>query len=138
MRIIRLAAPFLAIAMAALPAVSLHSQQYGPQQGDHDHDAMQRDSGQWDAPPSEFSEISRQGFHDGIQAARFDMENHRGMDPRDSRMFRHPPVDRGQRHDYRQGFIQGYNVAMHHGHDGDRDHRDHDGDHHNDGHPYGL
>lgn len=135
MRIIRLAAPFLAIAMAALPAVSLHAQQYGSQQGDHDHDAMQRDSGQWDAPPSEFSETSRQGFHDGIEAARADMENHRGMDAHDSRMFRHPPVDHHQRHDYRQGFIQGYNVAMHHAHDGDRDH---DGDHHNDDHPNGV
>ncbi len=55
------------------------------------------------------------------------------MDPRHSRMFRHPPVDRRDRNDYRQGFIQGYNVAMQHAHDGGRDHRDHD-DHH-DGSP---
>jgi hypothetical protein len=129
MRTTYLAAPFLAFALAAFPAVSLHAQQYGPQQGgDHDHDASQ----QWDAPPSEFRETARQGFHDGIEAARFDMQNQRGMDPHNARMFRHPPVDRDQRHDYRQGFVQGYNVGMQHAHDGD--HRDHDGDHH-DGQP---
>jgi hypothetical protein len=128
MRTIRLAAPFLAIALAALPAVSLHAQQYSPQQGDRD--SAHGDSGQWDAPPSEFSDVSRQGFHDGIEAARFDFDNHRGMDPRDSRMFRHPPVPREQRHDYQEGFLRGYDVGMHHAHDGDRDHRYHDGDHH--------
>ena len=128
---IRLAAPFLAIALAALPATRLHAQQYGPQQQGSqqgDRNPGQHDSGQWDTPPSEFHDTARQGFHDGIEAARFDMENQRGMDPHSSRMFRHPPVERNQRQDYRQGFIQGYNEAMHHAHDGD--HRDRDGDHH--------
>jgi hypothetical protein len=133
MRTTYFAAPLLAFALAAFPAVSLHAQQYGPPQ-DHDHDAAQRDSGQWDAPPSEFHDTERQGFHDGIEAARFDMENNRGMDPHRSRMFRHPPVSGEMRHEYREGFVQGYNVAMQHGHDRDRDHRDHDGDHHDDDH----
>lgn len=35
----------------------------------HDHD--------WDAPPAEFREAQRQGFHDGIEGARKDFENHR-------------------------------------------------------------
>ena len=128
MRAIRLAAPFLAFALAALPAVSLHAQQYGPPQGDRD--SAQRDSGQWDAPPAEFHDAGRRGFHDGIEAARSDFDNHGQMDARRSPMFRHPPVPEEARHEYREGFMRGYDVSMHHAHEGDRDHRDHDGDHH--------
>jgi hypothetical protein len=44
-------------------------------------------------------------------------------------MFRHPPVPEEARHEYREGFMRGYDVSMHHHHDGDHD-RDRDGDHH--------
>ena len=104
MRTIRLAAPFLAFALAALPAVS-----------------------QWDAPPAEFHDAGRRGFHDGIEAARSDFDSHGQMDARRSPMFRHPPVPEEARHEYREGFMRGYDVSMHHHHDGDHDH---DGDHH--------
>ena len=38
--------------------------------------------GGWDAPPREFSDIQRQGFHDGIEGARKDIQNHRQPDRR--------------------------------------------------------
>ena len=73
---------------------------------DHDHD--------WDQPPAEFRDVQRQGFHDGIEAARWDFDHHRRPDADDHDQFRHPHVDRAARDDYREGFRRGYEVAMHH------------------------
>jgi hypothetical protein len=70
--------------------------------------------GGWDQPPAEFHDVQRQGFHDGIDAARRDFANHRHADADDHEQYRHPHVDRGLRHDYREGFRRGYDVAMHH------------------------
>ncbi len=70
--------------------------------------------GGWDQPPAEFHDIQRQGFHDGIDAARRDFSNHRHADADDHEQYRHPHVGRGMRDDYREGFRRGYDVAMHH------------------------
>jgi len=73
-----------------------------------------QDRGGWDAPPGEFREVQRQGFHDGIEGARKDFDNHRRPDVNNRDEYRHPRVPRGLRDDYREGFRQGYDRAMHH------------------------
>ena len=83
----------------------------------------------WDEPPSEYREAQRQGFHEGIEAARHDMERHNHRDADDHSAYKHPPVERELRNDYREGFRRGYQVAMSHMRD---EHRDHD----RDDHPY--
>jgi hypothetical protein len=68
----------------------------------------------WDAPPAEFREIQREGFHDGIEGARKDFDNHRTPDVNNRDEYRHPKVPRSAREDYREGFRRGYEVAMAH------------------------
>ena len=94
----------------------------------------QADQGPWDAPPGEFRDVQRQGFHDGMEGARKDFNNHREPNVENRMEFRHPRVERSLREDYRSGYRAGYDRAMHHmmeerdhHHDHDRD-RDHDRD----------
>jgi hypothetical protein len=68
----------------------------------------------WDAPPAEFRDVQRQGFHDGIEGARKDFDHHRRPDVNNRDEYRHPHVDRAVREDYREGYRRGYDVAMHH------------------------
>ncbi|HEY6491563.1 MAG: hypothetical protein WCC26_11265 [Terracidiphilus sp.] len=75
----------------------------------------------WDAPPDEFRDVQRQGFHDGIEAAHHDADHHRHADADDHDAFRHPHVPRDQRDAYREGFRRGYERAMAH-FQGDHDH----------------
>ncbi|MGA2850178.1 MAG: hypothetical protein ABSE46_14380 [Terracidiphilus sp.] len=72
-----------------------------------------RDGG-WDAPPGEFREIQRQGFHDGIEGARKDFDNHRPPNVNNREEYRHPHVSASARDDYREGFRRGYDAAMRH------------------------
>jgi hypothetical protein len=91
-----------------------------------------QDRGGWDAPPAEFREVQRQGYHDGIEGARRDYDNHRRPDVNNREEYRHPRVERSAREDYREGYRRGYERAMNHLM-GDRDHdRDHDHDHDHD------
>jgi hypothetical protein len=69
---------------------------------------------QWDAPPQEFRDIQRQGYHDGIEGARKDFDNHRRADVNNRDEYRHPHVSASARDDYREGFRRGYQVAMDH------------------------
>lgn len=68
----------------------------------------------WDVPPSEFRDVQRQGFHDGIEGARRDFDHHRRPDVDRREEYRHPHVDPAMREDYREGYRRGYEVAMHH------------------------
>lgn len=68
----------------------------------------------WDAPPQELNDIQRQGFHDGIEGARRDVENHRPPDVENRDEFRHPRVPPELREAYRDGFRRGYRRAMQH------------------------
>lgn len=79
---------------------------------------------QWDQPPDEYRDVQRQGFHDGVDAARDDWSARRHKDADDHERYRHPPVDRGMRDDYREGFRRGYQVAMDHMRDHDHDRPD--------------
>ena len=73
-----------------------------------------QENGGWDAPPHEFNDIQRQGFHDGIESAHRDFDHHRTADARDHEEYRHPHVDPNARDAYREGFRRGYDVAMQH------------------------
>ena len=77
----------------------------------------------WDAAPSEFDAVRRQGFNDGIEGARKDFDNHRRPDVENRDEYRHPRIPPDEREAYRDGFRRGYRVAMEHimG-DHDRDH----------------
>lgn len=79
--------------------------------------------GRWDDVPSDFNDARRQGFHDGIEAARHDFEERHHRDADDHQRYKHPPVDRRMRDEYREGFRRGYERAVQHMRD---DHRDHD------------
>ncbi len=52
-----------------------------------------QDHGGWDAPPAEFRDIQRQGFHDGIEGARKDFDHHRAPNVNGREEYRHPHVD---------------------------------------------
>jgi hypothetical protein len=81
----------------------------GPPQDHPDHDR-----GGWDAPPQEFREVQRQGFHDGIEAARRDFQDRRPENMEMVEVFRHPPVRPEARDEYRDGFRRGYSMAFAH------------------------
>ena len=68
-------------------------------------------------------EVERAGFHDGIEGARRDFENHRRPNVRNRDEFRHPHVPGYARHEYREGFEHGYDVAVHHLYDEHEEHR---------------
>jgi len=102
----RIALAALALALGA-PAFLVSHAQYPQDRPDRDH-------GGWDAPPQEFREVQRQGFHDGLEAARMDMEARRPANAEAHEELRHPRVDRELRDDYREGFRRGYEKAFAH------------------------
>ena len=85
----------------------------------------------WDEAPGEYREAQRQGFHDGIEAARRDFQGRHHKDMDDHAAYKHPRVERDLRDQYREGFKSGYETAQRHMMD---EHRDRDHDH--DAHPY--
>jgi len=64
-------------------------------------------------PPPGFSPYAQQGFHDGFEAAERDIQA--GRRPRFARhqRFRNPPVPYPAIPEYRGGFRQGYETALH-------------------------
>jgi hypothetical protein len=68
----------------------------------------------WAAPPAELQGVEAQGFHDGIEGARKDAENHRPPNVENRDEFRHPPVSHRDRAAYRRGFRRGYQVGVEH------------------------
>ena|SRR5579862_1387783 len=68
----------------------------------------------WDTPPAEFREVQREGFHDGIDAARKDFDNKRKPDASNRDEYRHPRVAPSAQADYREGFRRGYDAAINH------------------------
>jgi hypothetical protein len=80
----------------------------GPPQG------YGQDRGGWDAPPGEWNEVQRRAFHDGIEGARRDADNHRRPDVNNRDEYRNPNVPSEYRHAYREGFRRGYDVGVSH------------------------
>lgn len=68
----------------------------------------------WDQPPPEFTEVQRQEFHAGVQAAIHDYDGRRKPRVTRSNDYRRPPVSGKLRKDYRHGFRRGYRDAMTH------------------------
>jgi hypothetical protein len=68
------------------------------------------DPGQW-APPDRFTEWQRRGFHDGVEGARKDFGNHRRPNVSNREEYRDPEVPPQVRHEYREGFRRGYEMA---------------------------
>ena len=68
----------------------------------------------WDEPPQELDEVSRRGFHDGVEGAHKDYDNHRRPDVNNREEFRHPHVPDRDREAYRHGFERGYQVGVEH------------------------
>ncbi|MGA2351625.1 MAG: hypothetical protein ABSF70_14410 [Terracidiphilus sp.] len=105
---------------AAAPHQSIGSQILQAVEQGLPQDHPDHDRGGWDMPPQEFRDIQRQGFHDGIEAARRDFDHQFPPNIEASREFREPPVPREAREDYREGFRRGYDSAFAHfreGHD---------------------
>jgi hypothetical protein len=68
----------------------------------------------WEAAPSEFNELQRRGFHDGIEGARKDYGNHRAPDVNNRDEYRHPDLNGPDRRVYREAFRRGYQMAASH------------------------
>lgn len=69
----------------------------------------------WAQPPNDYSdEVARKGFHDGIEGARKDAENHRRPDVNNREEYRHPDVHSRDRRTYREAFRRGYDTGMEH------------------------
>ena len=99
----------LAVAAGVAGISASHAYAVAPQ-----GQAYIQDGQAWDAPPAEFRDVQRRGFHDGIEGARKDFDHHRMPDVNNREEYRHPHVDPAVREDYREGFRRGYEVAMHH------------------------
>ncbi|WP_199726433.1 hypothetical protein [Acidipila sp. EB88] len=103
---------------------ALHAQ-YGPPQGPPPQGYGQGPGGPggpggygqggWDAPPQAYSDIQRRGFHDGVEGARKDFENHRQPNVNNRDEYRHPDNVPGRlRRDYRAAFRSGYQAGVQH------------------------
>jgi len=109
MRIAKHATVFvLGLALSGGTAFAVHAQEGPPPPG----------SWQPAEPEGSWSHAWHSGFHDGIEAARHDMDAHRPPDPDRHDTFRHPDLPRDQREDFREGFRRGYHMVY--------EHREHD------------
>jgi hypothetical protein len=68
----------------------------------------------WEVPPAEFDEVTRHGFHDGVEAARSDFKDHKEPDVNRHETYRHPSLPEKDREAFRRGFERGYRVATEH------------------------
>jgi len=116
MKLTRLVSPAIAIVLIAGTASAFA--QYGPPQQGPPPGYQQgppQGPGGWDAPPPEFREYQGRGYHDGIEGAKRDFENHRAPNPNNRDEYRHPGFIPGPfRHDYKDGFRKGYFAAVRH------------------------
>ncbi len=103
---------FIATAYAAaLLGTATGNAQYGPPPP---QPGYYQQRGDWDTPPQEFHEFGRLGFHDGVDGAQKDIQNHRRPDVRNRDEFRHPHVPGYARDEYRDAFRRGYSVGIQH------------------------
>jgi hypothetical protein len=69
----------------------------------------------WTRVPDDYrNDIARRGFHDGIEGARRDFENHRQLNVNNRDEYRHPDVPHDARREYRDAFRKGYDVGVQH------------------------
>jgi hypothetical protein len=65
-------------------------------------------------PPGEFNEIQRRGYHEGVEGAHRDFDNHRRPDVDNRDEYRNPHIEPGLREAYRQAYRRGYETAASH------------------------
>lgn len=68
----------------------------------------------WETPPSEYHEIGQRGYHDGVEGARKDFQNHRKPNVNNRDEYKHPPVSGADRDEYRASFRRGYDAGVEH------------------------
>lgn len=114
MKIKWIAPSLLALCIASAGAIKAHAIAPQPTTSaaslsqDHDQD-------RWDQPSNDWRDAQRRGFHEGMEAARRDMQEGRHKDADDHEVYKHPPVDGGDaRKDFREGFREGYRRAIEH------------------------
>ena len=95
-----------------LSSSAISHAQYGPPQGPPP--GYQQGPGGWDGPPQQYNDAQRRGFHDGIEGAHKDFDNHRPPNVNNRDEYRYPSVPGALRHDYRAGFRAGYDVGVRH------------------------
>ncbi len=102
-------------ALALVFSVGAATLQAAPMAGEFQGYGQGPGPGGWDQPPGSYrNDVMRQGYRDGIEGARKDVENHRRPNVNNRDEYRHPNVGGPARHDYRQGFREGYQNAMAH------------------------
>ncbi len=111
-RTTRFAACLAPVFSLALTVGAASAQYYGPPpQRPDSYGPVQP----WETAPPEFRAAMQRGFHDGVEGARKDFQNHRPPNVNNRDEFRNPhfmaPPDR---HDYRMGFRRGYDVGVQH------------------------
>jgi hypothetical protein len=103
-----LTAVVFAAVLFVIPSTSMHSQQ-GPPPPYPGYG-----SEPWSVAPPELQGVERQGFHEGIEGARKDYENHRAPTVENRDEYRHPSVPHRDREAYRAAFRRGYQVGVDH------------------------
>lgn len=68
----------------------------------------------WDAPPAEWNDIQQRGFHDGLEGAHKDFDNHRRPDVNNRDEYKNPDVKGELKDVYREGYRRGYERAVSH------------------------
>ncbi len=58
------------------------------------------------------NDAARRGYHEGVEAARRDVQMQHRTDPDDHQEFRNPPVPPEMAGEFREGFMRGYEVAI--------------------------
>jgi hypothetical protein len=67
----------------------------------------------WTSPPAG-TDQAKQGYRDGIEAAKLDQAAKRPIDAKVSHLYVHPPVKGAARDEYRASFASGYDAAVKH------------------------
>lgn len=67
----------------------------------------------WTQPPAMYrDDVAQRGFHDGIEGARRDFQNHRPPNVNNRDEYRHPSFSGPARHQYRDAFRRGYQMGV--------------------------
>ncbi len=116
MNVKRFFAPVLTLGLFAGAALANAQYNHGEyQQGPPPPPPGYQQGGGWEAPPPEFAAAQQRGFHDGVEGAKRDFENHRPPNVNNRDEFRHPNfIPRPERRDYKFGFKRGYDNAVRH------------------------
>jgi hypothetical protein len=101
---IRLAAPLIAVALMGGAPLFAHAQ---------NQPAATTENPSWQTPPPG-SKDAQAAYTAGVQSALADKLANRAVDPKTSRLYVHPPVNKQSAETYRSNFTAGYEAAVKH------------------------